>query len=190
MPNEEPIRAIRFVRIGAVPPALVTEIAANVSLRVTLPCRVAGASDIEPTLLAGREQADADALLGALEAMPREAGVVVAGVTAIDIGSPIFSHFFGRSRQHGHALVVSLARLTPEFYGLPANRDLTLHRAALEVVHELGHLAGLGHCRDYRCIMRFAPTVDQIDVRGTTFCARCSEAVDLPDVHDSAARHG
>jgi len=188
MTSEEPIRAIRFVRIGAVPQALLAELAANVSVRVSLPCRVAKAPGIEPTLLPGREQVDADQLLEGLEALPREPGIVVAGVTAMDMGSPIFSHFFGRSRRNGHALLVSLARLSPEFYGFPADPELTLHRAALEILHELGHLAGLGHCADYRCVMRFAPTVDQIDNRGATFCAACGSTVALPGVGGSVAR--
>jgi archaemetzincin len=93
------------------------------------------------------------------------------------MGSPIFTHFFGRSRRGGHALVVSLARLTPAFYGLPADRALTLRRATFEIVHELGHVAGLGHCADPRCLMHFAPTVDGIDNRGTTFCGDCAAAL-------------
>jgi archaemetzincin len=183
MTHEEGIRAVRIVRVGTLAPALAAELAAAVSARVAVPCRVAAAAAaIEPSPLQGRAQVDADRLLDGLERLPREPGTVTAGVTALDMGSPIFTHHFGRARHGGHALLVSLARLTPAFYGLPDDRGLMLRRAALELLHELGHVAGLGHCDDYGCIMRFAPTVEDIDNRGTTFCESCAGRVSLPGV--------
>jgi archaemetzincin len=46
-----------------------------------------------------------------------------------------------------------------------------------EVVHELGHVAGLGHCPDLGCIMQFATSVERIDLRGPGFCAACAAAL-------------
>jgi archaemetzincin len=180
MSHDGPVRAIRLLGVGAVPQALLVELAARVSVAAGLLCRVGGTAPVEPLPLPGRAQADADRLLAALERLPREGGTVTAGVTSLDIGSPIFTHHFGRARHGGRALVVSLARLTPLAYGLPDDRDLTLRRASLELLHELGHVRGLGHCRDNACIMRFVPTVEGIDNRGTTFCAACAASVGLP----------
>lgn len=180
MSHDGPLRAIRLLRIGAVPQALLADLAARVSVVTALPCRLAGAAQVEPHPLPGRAQVDADGLLVALEGLPREPGTVTAAVTSADMGSPIFTHHFGRARHGGHALVVSLARMTPAFYGLPDDRELTLRRASLEFLHELGHLWGLGHCRDNACIMRFVPSVEGIDNRGTTFCASCAASVPLP----------
>jgi archaemetzincin len=180
MPHEGPPEAIRLLRIGAVPLALFADLAARVSVVAALPCRVGGAAGFEPVPLPGRPQVDADRLLEGLEALPRERGTVTAAVLAADMGSPIFTHHFGRARHGGRALVISLARLTPVFYGLPEDRALTLRRASLEFLHELGHLWGLGHCRDNACIMRFVPSVEGIDNRGTTFCAACAASVALP----------
>jgi archaemetzincin len=180
MSHDGPLRAIRLLRIGAVPQALVADLAARVSVVAALPCRVGGAAAVEPRPLPGRPQVDADRLLEALEGLPREMGTVTAAVTALDMGSPIFTHHFGRARHGGRALVVSLARLSPAFYGLPDDRDLTLRRASLELLHELGHVRGLGHCRDSACIMRFVPSVEGIDNRGTTLCAACAASVALP----------
>jgi archaemetzincin len=178
MSDEPRLSAIRLVRVGALPQPLLRELALRVSERLSLPCRVAGALP-DPPLLLGREQIDADATLAELEGLPREPGTVLAGATAMDMGSAIFTHHFGRARKGGHALLVSLARLSPAYYGLPEEKDVTLRRATLEMIHELGHLVGLGHCDDYRCVMRFAPTVDRIDNRGTTFCASCAQSVAL-----------
>ena len=120
---------------------------------------MAGVAPDEAVPLPGRAQMDADRILEGIEALPREPGTVTAGVTAMDMGSAIFTHHFGRARHGGHALVISLARMTPAFYGLPEDRELLLRRAGLELLHELGHVWGLGHCRDNGCIMRFVPSV-------------------------------
>lgn len=178
-----PIRALRFLPVGALPPGLLQGIVARVSAELPLPCRMersAVAEDREFPPLEGRNQTDADRLLALLEERATEPGVILCGITAQDIGNPIFAYFFGRARLGGRAALVSVARLAPGFYGLPDDTDLTLRRAAREVLHELGHVGGLRHCDDYGCVMRFAPTVDAIDVRGATFCAACAAAMPEP----------
>jgi len=114
---------------------------------VAVPCQVSEAHDAtELRRVPGRDQVDADWLLGLLEARPLPAGAVAMGITALDLAIPIFTFVFGRARELGHAALVSAARLAPEFYGLAPNAALTLHRAVIEVVHELGHVGGLRHC--------------------------------------------
>lgn len=180
MSHDGRIRSVRLLRVGPVKRALLEELAAGVSARLALPCRVAGDAGLEPALLPGRPQIDADPLLLGLERLPCEEGAVTAGVTAMDMGSAIFTHHFGRARHGGRAILVSLARLSPAFYGMPEDRELLLRRATLEFLHELGHAAGLAHCRDFRCLMRFARAVEDIDNRGTTFCEACAAAAALP----------
>ncbi|MHC4960193.1 MAG: hypothetical protein ACYTGN_17705 [Planctomycetota bacterium] len=158
--------------IGVLPPALVRRLVRQVSRALPLPCRLSSDLPVELTMLAGRAQGDADALLEQVEALAEPPEVLV-GLTDTDIGHPIFTHFFGRARHHGFGIVVSLARLRPEFYGLPADESVLLRRATLEIIHEFGHCAGLLHCEDHACIMRFAPTVEAIDNRGQWFCAAC-----------------
>jgi archaemetzincin len=128
-------------------------------------------------MLAGREQADADRLLKEVEGLAADGEVIVA-LTHLDIGHPIFTHFFGRARHHGSGALVSTARLMPEFYGMPEDHETTRLRATLEIVHELGHVAGLPHCDDNGCLMHFAPTVEAIDNRGQEFCRACAAAVE------------
>lgn len=171
------IASIAFLAVGSAPPDLVRELAERVSRRVSVPCEVrAGTRPIVIPMLEGRAQADADGLLAAVEALATLPDAVLVGVTAADIGHPVFTHFFGRARHGGRGAIVSLARLGPDFYGLPADRDALLRRATLEVLHELGHVAGLRHCADPACIMRFAPTVEAIDLRGARPCAACAAA--------------
>jgi archaemetzincin len=176
---DEPIDALEFLAVGPVPPALLSDVALRVSRAVALPCRVASAPPkIEPPTLQGRGQVDADRLLVEVEGLAVRGGAVLVALVARDMANPIFTHFFGRARLGGRALVVSIARLSPAFYGAADDDATAARRAAIEVTHELGHVAGLRHCDDPRCLMRLAHTVDAIDVRGTTWCDAC--AVRLP----------
>jgi archaemetzincin len=117
----------------------------------------------------------ADDLLRQLESMPTEKGILLAGVTLLDMATPIFTFVFGRSRLGGHASVVSLARLNPEAYGFKADPELTVRRGVAEILHEVGHNLELSHCRDYSCLMYFSHDVETLDLRGLSFCAACSE---------------
>jgi len=49
-----------------------------------------------------------------------------------------------------------------------------------------GQIAGLPHCDNYQCIMRFAPTVEAIDTRGDWFCYQC---IDQFRARIAASRH-
>jgi archaemetzincin len=165
---------VQLVPLGTIAPGLVQDLALRLSRRIAAPCRLYPRQAIDelPTV-PGRNQADADVLLTRLEALA-SAGVVVVGIAAVDVAIPIFTFVFGRARQGGRACLVSLARLEPAFYGLPPDIRLVTDRAVAEVLHELGHVAGLGHCQDFACLMHFAAAVEAIDVRGSAFCRPCA----------------
>jgi archaemetzincin len=168
------VEAVDVVPIGPVAPDDLRSVIAQVSVHLAVPLRLAaGIPGGDVPMLPDRAQADADRLLARLEARAAPEGAVLLGVTELDLGNLIFTHFFGRARQHGRAAIVSLARLTPTFYGLPPDAALLRQRAVLEVLHELGHLAGLKHCEDQGCLMAFAATVDALDHRGVVFCGAC-----------------
>ncbi len=168
------------LQVGGPPRVLVEGVTAALSRRVDVACRLAEAPEGFPLpRLEHREQLDADAVLGHLERLPRDDGTWIVGVTHHDLGNPIFTFFFGRARHHGGAVLVSTARLAPAYYGLPDDVRVTTRRAVLETLHELGHAAGLGHCQDSACLMRFSPTVESLDNRGERFCPVC--ALELPD---------
>jgi len=184
--------AVRFVPIAVTGGDRLRAVVARLSAWLALPCRLvddAGRFRDLPTV-PGRSQVDADGLLRLVEERAEPDGPVLVGLTDRDMGNGIFTFFFGRARHLGHAAVVSLARLTPTYYGLPDDPDLTIRRAALEVLHELGHVAGLEHCRDHGCIMHFASSVESLDNRGVTFCRLCLEALPVPLLRDTGGRRG
>jgi archaemetzincin len=173
-PAREPdVREIDLLPIGALPPGTIGAIAAGLSRRIAVPCRSRLARPAPPTQLRGRDQVDADALLASLDA-DLAPGAVVVGVTALDMAIPIFTFVFGRATTPGWTAVVSLARLDPVFYGLEPSPATLVSRAEAEVLHELGHVAGLSHCRDAGCLMSFAGSVEKADARGATFCLECN----------------
>ncbi|MCE9635519.1 MAG: archaemetzincin [Planctomycetes bacterium] len=175
--------ALAFRAVGAIAQPLLRDVVTRVSRMVGLPCRALALDDeVRTASVVGRKQWDADRLLAELE-MRAEAlavppigapGTVLVGLAAEDMGNAIFTHFFGRARIGGGAVVVSVARLSPTFYGMPDDPDLTARRASLEVLHELAHVAGLRHCTLPNCLMRLAHNVEAIDLRGGAFCAECA----------------
>lgn len=173
-PPPSAIDTLHLVAVGPLAQAALEDLARRLSRRTSASWRVASLPrEVTIPRLADRDQVDADALLAALEA--REDPGVSVGVTALDLAIPIFTFVFGRARRHGRAAVVSLARLDPTYYGLRADEERFAERATAEVLHELGHVAGLDHCPDASCLMSFAGSVEKGDVRGSEFCVACAE---------------
>jgi archaemetzincin len=72
---------------------------------------------------------------------------------------------------------VSLARLRPEFHGLPPDDGALERRAATEAVHEVGHTFGLVHCLDRRCPMSLSIDLPDLDGKTAELCPGCSALV-------------
>jgi archaemetzincin len=95
------------------------------------------------------------------------------GVTERDLFVPVLSFVYGQAQLGGRVAVVSLARLRPEFHGLPPAAALLERRAATEAVHEVGHTFGLVHCLDRRCPMSLSIDLADLDGKTPTPCAAC-----------------
>jgi len=170
------IEAVHLLPVGLFPRLLAEDLTARLSLEVGVPCRLLeDSAEIEPQILPERAQIHADDLLRQLEALPMEKGIKLVAVTLHDIAIPIFTFVFGRSRLRGTATLVSLARLKPEFYGMPADPAVTVRRGVAEILHEVGHSLELTHCRNYSCLMYFSHDVETVDLRGLSFCPSCAQ---------------
>jgi len=69
--------------------------------------------------------------------------------------------------------IVTTARLRPEFYDETPDENLVIRRLIKEAIHSIGHLKGLDHCGNKKCVMAFSPSVGDIDVKDKTFCDQC-----------------
>jgi archaemetzincin len=94
-------------------------------------------------------------------------------ITEADLFIPMVTFVYGQAQLSGRTALVSLARLSQEFYGLQTNKELKTRRARKETAHELGHTFGLVHCRDRACLMSLSTEILQIDMKSEDFCAGC-----------------
>ena len=97
----------------------------------------------------------------------------VLGVAGVDLFIPVLTYVFGEAQLDGRAAVVSTHRLRAEVYGLPEDEALLARRLLKEAMHELGHTFGLLHCAEPTCVMRASTYVEEIDLKGATFCPTC-----------------
>jgi archaemetzincin len=101
-------------------------------------------------------------------------------VVDVDLFIPVLTFVFGEAQLGGRAAVVSMHRLLNEFYGMPADHPRLLERLEKEIIHELGHTAGLIHCRQFECVMRSSTYVEEIDLKTGLLCPVCrSHLVEL-----------
>ncbi len=80
---------------------------------------------------------------------------------------------FGEADPVSQICIISLVRLKQSYYGLPENKELFLSRSLKEAVHEIGHLLGLGHCSNPKCVMHFSNSLLDTDIKDYQFCDTC-----------------
>ena len=95
----------------------------------------------------------------------------VLGIIDHDLYVPELNFVFGEASRK--AAVISLTRLRQEFYRQPENQNLFCRRTLTEAVHELGHTYGLGHCKNFQCVMFFSNSLIDTDRKGPDFCPIC-----------------
>ena len=54
-----------------------------------------------------------------------------------------------------------------------ADEGLLHERVFKEVMHELGHAFGLGHCPNSRCVMSFSNSLIDVDRKSWRYCVNC-----------------
>ncbi len=127
-----------------------------------------------------RQQYHATLILARLLRQVPDVESKIVGITSVDLYIPVLTFVFGQSQLDGQGAVVSTFRLHNEYYGLPADEDLLFERTVKGVVHELGHAFGLVHCRDYRCVMKAATYVEDVDLKEPRFCPDCQALLAFP----------
>lgn len=124
-----------------------------------------------------RRQYNSTQLLAKLLELNIAEGNKILGVAEVDLFIPILTFVFGQAQLGGRVALISAHRLHPQFYGLPDDERLFYSRCEKEANHELGHTRGLVHCRSYDCVMHASNSVEQVDVKRSSFCANCSALI-------------
>jgi archaemetzincin len=131
----------------------------------------AGFSDLAQAYNSERKQYFSSKLLASLKKSQSDERVV--GIADIDLYVPRLNFVFGEADIVSGTAIVSLCRLRQEYYGLVPDEALFLERATKEIVHELGHTFGLGHCPNNKCVMHFSNSLADTDLKGASFCSSC-----------------
>ncbi len=98
-------------------------------------------------------------------------------LTEVDIFVPVLTFIFGEAQLDGKHSIVSVCRLHEEFYSGESNENLLLERTIKELLHELGHNYGLHHCVNWDCVMHSSPGIEEVDIKGNSFCSSCAAKV-------------
>lgn len=97
----------------------------------------------------------------------------IVGVGYLDAYEQGLNFVFGEASILYGVCAVFTKRLKPEFYGGRPDYNLYFERVVKEVVHELGHLFGLEHCPNHKCVMRFSNSIVEVDEKTHEFCPDC-----------------
>ena len=98
-------------------------------------------------------------------------------ITEADLYVPVLTFVFGEAQLGGKHSIVSVCRLHEEFYTGYTNEELFYERTRKEVLHELGHTFGLLHCFDWDCVMHSSNSIEEVDIKGNTYCKHCFEDI-------------
>jgi archaemetzincin len=131
----------------------------------------AGINDLSQAYNSERKQYFSSKLLASLRKTEQDERVV--GIADIDLYVPRLNFVFGEADIASGTAIVSLCRLGQEYYGLAPDEKLFLERATKEIVHELGHTFGLGHCLNNQCVMHFSNSLADTDLKEAFFCNKC-----------------
>jgi archaemetzincin len=130
--------------------------------------------DLERAYDGSRRQYNATALLAQVATRAGASGDMCLALVDVDLFVPVLTFVFGQAMLDGNAGIVSTYRLANPFYGLARDDALLDHRVGKEILHELGHMFGLLHCRHFECVMRSSTYVEEIDLKRAWFCPACA----------------
>jgi len=105
------------------------------------------------------------------EGVARPRRILVVGVVEGDGYVEGLNFVFGLASPQLGVASVYTRRLYSE------RHDRFLERLAKVIVHETGHLMGLGHCQN-ECVMRFSNSLLELDAKPITFCPVCRARLD------------
>lgn len=158
---------VSFVLLDEVDWRILTEVARNVARTVGVGVTLRSNLQCEAGFDRARKQWRADAMLEGCVVSYAPSNGYAVGLTTKDLYAPSLNFVFGLAERESGAAIVSLSRLTE------ANEEAVVARIAKEIVHEVGHLEGLAHCSNDRCVMWFSNSLPETDRKSMEFCSEC-----------------
>lgn len=174
------MKRILIIPIGNVDSDILGNIA--ISLERTFHCKIGLGGEMpipHNSYNSRRRQYHSTTILKRLRDIKPEDFDLTLGVTDVDIYVSELNFVFGEADIFSGATVISLTRLKQEFYGLQRDSRLLQERADKEAIHEIGHVYGLDHCPNSKCIMYFSNNLRDTDRKGPGFCNKCRDKLGI-----------
>lgn len=99
------------------------------------------------------------------------------GIVNVDLYTKGLNFIFGQASLLTKVALISLVRLRQEYYSQVEDKNLFKERAKKEAIHELGHIYGLDHCQNLKCVMHFSNTLFDTDKKSSFFCSKCQASL-------------
>jgi len=166
------VNVIRLLSLGNADPHIVEALRSPLHQAFRVSVEVTTASiDVQQFYDETRGQYNSTSILCQLRHERAEPKLLA--VMAGDLFIPVLTYVFGEAELGGNAAVISYHRLKNERYGLPPDPSLLIERVCKEAIHELGHAYSLKHCVLQECVMHTSTYVEDIDLKGGSFCLDC-----------------
>jgi len=169
---------LRIVPVGNPPQKLLETIETELQDVLSIKCRIMSKLKIpDEAFNRWRKQYNAEVVMEKLSKASEvkfiDKNIPTLLITDADLYYGGLNFVFGLEDATKSSAIVSIARLRPEFYDQRHNPIVLRERVVKEVIHEIGHYLGLGHCKRPFCVMSFSPSVKDVDTKKKYFCNDC-----------------
>jgi len=104
---------------------------------------------------------------------------IVIGLIDHDIYYRDLRYVFGLAAVKSKKIIISTFRLKHDVsLTKTAQFEVFKERIFKELLHELGHIIGLQHCKNRTCVMNFSPTLTEVDEKLPMLCDECLKKVE------------
>lgn len=122
---------------------------------------------------AARKQYKSPLLLARLRRIKKSPAEKIMAVTDVDLYSPGYDFIYGEADVRAGVATLSSNRLVSDIKGPQSNLRINDERIIREATHEMGHLFGLIHCSNPKCVMRTCTCLPEVDEAVGGLCPVC-----------------
>jgi archaemetzincin len=122
-----------------------------------------------------RKQYTSPLVLARLRRMKKGSSDKIMAVTDVDLYSTGYDFVYGEADIKAGIASLSVSRLHDGNPDVSSDLSLATERIIREATHEIGHLFGLGHCRDRQCVMCTCTCLAEVDAAHGGLCPECNK---------------